>query len=144
VAIEWLRAGRGMRAIAVERDLIRAERIAFNARRLGVPELVVREGEAPDAMADLPIPDAIFVGGGVGTSGLLHHCWSRLEGNGRLVANAVTVTGEAALLAFHARHGGRLLRLSVSRAETVGGRLVWRPAMPVTQLSTRKTCAAAS
>lgn len=144
VAIEWLRAGRGMRAIAIERDPIRAARISFNARRLGVPELVVREGSAPHAMADLPRPDAIFLGGGVGAPGLLDHCWGRLEGNGRLVANAVTVTGEAALLAFHAQYGGRLLRLALSRLDTVAGRLVWRPAMPVTQLSTRKTCGAAS
>ena len=48
------------------------------------------------------------------------------------------------LLAFHAAHGGRLLRIALARAETIGGQLVWRPALPVTQLAARKPCAAAS
>ena len=144
VAIEWLRSGRGMRAIAIERDAVRAERIGANAEQLGVPELVVRIGEAPTALADLPQPTAIFVGGGAAIPGLIEHCWQRLAQGGRLVVNAVTVAGEAALLAFHAAHGGRLLRLGLARAEMIGGQLVWRPAMPVTQLATRKSCAAAS
>ena len=54
------------------------------------------------------------------------------------------LAGEAALLAFHAAHGGKLLRVGLSRSELVGGQLVWRPAMPVTQLSARKPCGAAS
>jgi precorrin-6Y C5,15-methyltransferase (decarboxylating) len=144
VAIEWLRAGRAMRAVAIERDPVRAERIADNARRLGVPELEPCRGEAPGCLDGLPEPDAIFVGGGISIPGLLDRCWSSLAAGGRLVANAVTVRGEAALLAFHAEHGGRLLRLALSRAETVGGQLVWRPAVPVTQLATRKPCVAAS
>jgi hypothetical protein len=28
--------------------------------------------------------------------------------------------------------------LNLARAETIGGQLVWRPAMPVTQLAARK------
>lgn len=144
VAIEWLRAGPAMRAVAIERDPARASRIRHNAAKLGVPELVLHEGEAPAALAGLAAPDAIFIGGGVAAPGLLDACWAKLGPRGRLVANCVTVAGEAALLAFHARHGGRLLRLALSRAEAVGGRLAWRPAMPITQLSTRKTCGAAS
>ena len=145
VAVEWLRSGVALRAVAVERDPVRAGRATRNAARLGVPELELRVGAAPDALAGLPRPDAIFVGGGVAAPGLLDLCWGKLLDNGRLVANAVTVAGEAALLAFHARRGGRLLRLAFSRCEPVaGGRLVWRPAMPVTQLAARKTCGAAS
>ena len=138
VAIEWLRSGHGLRAIAIERDPARAARIGANAERLGVPELVVRVGEAPAALGDLPEPRAIFVGGGAAVPGLLELCWRSLATGGRLVVNAVTVAGEAALLAFHVAHGGRLLRLSLARAETIGGQLVWRPAMPVTQLAARK------
>ncbi|MGD9509847.1 MAG: precorrin-6y C5,15-methyltransferase (decarboxylating) subunit CbiE [Geminicoccaceae bacterium] len=138
VAIEWLRAGRKMRAVAVERDCARAGRIAANAERLGVPELVVHTGAAPAALSDLPAPSAVFVGGGIASPGLLDLCWERLQSGGRLVANAVSISGEAALLAFHAAHGGRLLRLQLARAESIGAQLVWRPAMPVTQLAARK------
>ena len=138
VAIEWLRSGRTMTAIAIERDPVRAARIRSNAERLGVPELEVQVGEAPAALAGLAEPRAIFVGGGDAAPGLIGQCWQRLGHGGRLVVNAVTLAGEQALLAFHAAHGGRLLRLGLARAETVGGQLVWRPAMPVTQLAARK------
>jgi precorrin-6B C5,15-methyltransferase / cobalt-precorrin-6B C5,C15-methyltransferase len=145
VAIEWLRAGRDMRAVAIERDPGRAKRIEANAARLGVPELEVRQGAAPEALGDLlGAPDAIFVGGGSRAPGLLDRCWASLRPGGRLVVNAVTIVAEAALLALHAAHGGKLLRIGLTRSELVGGQLVWRPALPVTQLSARKPCGAAS
>ena len=143
VAIEWLRAGRRMRAVAIERDATRAARIGRNAARLGVPELEVRHGEAPGCLPS-GTPDAIFIGGGSGAPGLVDLCWSKLRPGGRLVVNAVTIAGEVAVLAFHGTHGGKLLRLALSRSEVKGGQLIWRPALPVTQLSTRKPCGAAS
>lgn len=144
VAIEWLRSGSSMRAIGVERDADRVARIGRNAARLGVPELEVRHGEAARILPELATPDAIFVGGGSGAPGLVDLCWSKLRPGGRLVANAVTIAAEAVLLAFQAAHGGKLLRLALSRSEVKGGQLVWRPALPVTQLSARKPCGAAS
>ncbi|MFA6022388.1 MAG: cobalamin biosynthesis bifunctional protein CbiET, partial [Rhodospirillales bacterium] len=78
-------------------------------------------------------PDAIFVGGGVSAPGMLDACWAALKPGGRLVVNAVTAEGEAALLAFHGRHGGHMTRLSLSRLAPVGGFHTWHPAMPVTQ-----------
>ena len=47
IAIEWLRAAPGARAIAVEQHAERAARAAANALRLGVPQLDVRIGRAP-------------------------------------------------------------------------------------------------
>lgn len=134
VAIDWLRTGPDMRAVAVERDPARAARARDNAARLGVPELAVVEGEAPGVLAGLPAPDAVFVGGGVADAGLMEACWAALRPGGRLVANAVTLAGEAALLACGARWGGSLTRLGLCRAEPLGGELAWRPALPLTQL----------
>jgi precorrin-6Y C5,15-methyltransferase (decarboxylating) len=144
VAIDWLRADPSLRAVAVERNAGRAAGIRANAARLGVPQLEVVEGEAPGCLGALPRPDAAFVGGGIGEPGLLAACWERLRPGGRLVANAVTLAGEAALLAFHARDGGRLVRIALARAEPLGGEVAWRPALPVTQLAVRKPCAAES
>jgi precorrin-6Y C5,15-methyltransferase (decarboxylating) len=56
-----------------------------------------------------------------------------LRVGGRLVANAVTLESEAVLTAWHARVGGGLTRIEISRAEPVGGLTGWRPMMPVTQ-----------
>nr|BFE79939.1 hypothetical protein GCM10020093_025400 [Planobispora longispora] len=65
IAIEWMRGHRANRAVAVERDPGRAARAARNAAGLGAPELTVVNGPAPAALAGLPRPDAVFVGGGV-------------------------------------------------------------------------------
>ncbi len=138
VAIEWLLAERTAGAIAIEREAERCARIARNASALGVPRLEVQQGAAPEALALLPAPDAVFIGGGLALPGLIETCWARLAPGGTLVANAVTVAGEAVLADWCARHEGTLTRLAVSRARPVGRHLAWRPLMPVTQLALDK------
>jgi precorrin-6Y C5,15-methyltransferase (decarboxylating) len=138
IAIEWLRAEPGARAVAVEARHDRADRIAENARRLGVPHLVVRAAAAPDALVTLDRPDAVFVGGGLTVPGVLDRCWRALLPGGRIVVNAVTLEGEQVLLRACAEHGGELLRLAVSHAEPLGGLRAWRPQLPVVQWSADK------
>jgi precorrin-6B C5,15-methyltransferase / cobalt-precorrin-6B C5,C15-methyltransferase len=140
IGIEWLRGGGG-RAIAIEPDSARLALIAENAAMLGAPELEIIPGQAPAALADLPTPDAVFLGGATGVPGVFEQAWSRLRPGGRLVANAVTVAGEARLAAWHAQHRGRLTRIAISEAEPLGGGHAWRPLMPVTQLCLSKTAA---
>jgi precorrin-6B C5,15-methyltransferase / cobalt-precorrin-6B C5,C15-methyltransferase len=60
VAIECARLGAA--AVAIERDPESCARIRRNAARHGAYVQVV-EGEAPDALHDLPEPDAVFIGG---------------------------------------------------------------------------------
>lgn len=61
VAIECARLGAAV--IAVERDPEAADLCGRNAAAHGVPVRIVR-GTAPAALAGLPDPDAVFVGGG--------------------------------------------------------------------------------
>jgi precorrin-6Y C5,15-methyltransferase (decarboxylating) len=133
VGIEWMRTHPSCRAIAIEPRDDRRARITANARALGVPGLVLVDGSAPAALAGLPRPDAIFVGGGVSVPGVLEACADALPTGGRLVANGVTVETEAVLAQWHARVGGTLTRIAIARAAPVGGFTGWRPAMPVTQ-----------
>ena len=133
VAIEWLLADPAMRAIAIEQRSDRAARLARNAAAFGVPGLEIVEGAAPAALATLPAPDAVFVGGGAGDAGVLDAASRVLRSGGRLVVNAVTLETEAALLARHAAFGGEIIRIAISRAEPLGGMTALRPALPVTQ-----------
>lgn len=139
IAAEWMRAHRDCRAVTVERDPARAARIARNADALGVPALRVVTGAAPAALAGLPRPDAVFIGGGLTAPGLLDACWDALPAGGRLVANTVTLESEALLAERYRAHGGELVRLSVAHAVPVGGFTGWRQAMPVTQWSATKS-----
>ncbi len=126
------------RAIGIEARADRLDNARGNAQALGVPHLDLRLGTAPDALKDLPPPDAVFVGGGASRDGVLDAVWQALPPGGRLVVNSVTLETEAILIAWQARHGGALLRLSVERAGPVGGRTGWRAAMPVVQWSVTK------
>lgn len=77
VAIECARIGAA--AIAIDRDPEAIELTARNAERYRVPVRVVH-GEAPAALADLPDPDAVFVGGGgAGLEAILDACIPRVR-----------------------------------------------------------------
>ena len=133
IAIEWLRSDRRCQAVAIEERQERCAMIVENALTLGVPGLEVVAGSAPRALAGLAAPDAVFIGGGAARAGVIEACWNALKPGGRLVANVVTVEGEAALLARQAQLGGTLSRIAIARAGPVGRYQGWRPLMPVTQ-----------
>jgi precorrin-6B C5,15-methyltransferase / cobalt-precorrin-6B C5,C15-methyltransferase len=133
IGIEWLRAEPLARAIAIEARADRGERAQRNAAALGVPGLRLVCGRAPAALAGLPAPDAIFVGGGLTADGMLETCWRRLSAGGRLVAHAVTVESEAVLHRWQRAEGGHLVRLDLSYLEPLGTFTTWRPALPVIQ-----------
>ena len=134
VAIEWIRAARYARAIGIEPRADRRAMAGANAMALGAPKLELVDGIVPDALGGLSAPDAIFIGGGLSRA-TFDAAWVALRPLGRLVANAVTLESEAALMALHAEFGGELVRISVCRAEPVGRLTGWRPSMPVTQWS---------
>lgn len=136
VGIEWLRAHPTTAAVAIESDPERAARIARNARALGVPRLQVVEGRAPGALAGLPDPDAVFIGGGATEPGLLEACRAALRSGGRLVVHGVTHQTEALLIEAHERLGGELTRISVEQAGPIGARFTgWTPARAVVSWS---------
>lgn len=138
IGIEWLRAGDDCRAIAIEPDADRRGLIERNRDALGVPDLVIVAERAPEALAGLPTPDAVFIGGGLTAEGVAEACWQALRPGGRLVANAVTVQSEAFLVGLRARIGGELTRIAVAHAAPLGRFDGWRSAMPVTILSAVK------
>ncbi|MDB4975220.1 MAG: precorrin-6y methyltransferase [Myxococcaceae bacterium] len=133
IGIEWTLAHPACRAIAIERERPRCERIERNARALGAPTLQVIEAAAPGGLEALPTPDAVFIGGGAGDPALFAACWARLRAGGRLVVNSVSLETEALLVSLHALHGGELRRLSIDSAVPLGSMRGWRPAMPVVQ-----------
>lgn len=138
IGIEWMRAHPSCRAIAVESDEGRQAFIEHNRDALGVPGLQLVRGRAPGALAGLPAPDAIFVGGGVTRENVLADCWAALKPGGRLVANAVTLQSELALVQWREQYGGELTRLHIAQAAPLGEFDTWRQALPITLLDTVK------
>jgi precorrin-6Y C5,15-methyltransferase (decarboxylating) len=131
VAIEWMLRHPANRAIAVEARGDRAARIARNAAALGVPDLAIVEGAAPAAVAGLPKPDAVFVGGGASNAGVLDAAWKALPQGGRFVVNAVTTAAQAELMRRHEAQGGELATIQIAHAAPLGRFHGLRPALPV-------------
>lgn len=132
VAIDFLRRAPRATAFAIDRDEKQIAMAERNARKTGVPHLNLVQAKLPDALADLPRPDAIFIGGGLSPE-VVTRCQNALGPGGVLVAHCVTIESELLLTQFWQQTGGSLMRLSVHHADPVGGFHGWRPLMPVTQ-----------
>ena len=133
VAIEWMLADPSNRAVAIEKNAARAQRIVRNSLGLGVPHLNVVIGEAPQVFCDAPPPDAVFIGGGATRTTMIERALDALPPGGRLVVNAVTLETQSVCVAHRARLGGDLVQIAVAHAEPIGAFTGWRPAMPVVQ-----------
>ncbi len=134
ISIEWLLAHPANRALAIESDAARAMRAKANAARLGVDRIEVLTARVPQGLPDGPLPDAVFVGGGV-SEALLEALWAMLRDGTRLVAHAVTLESEALLARWHGLKGGSLLRIELADAVPLGQRNGWRARYPVVQWS---------
>ena len=138
IGIEWMRTWPSCRTLAIEADEGRQQLIERNRDALGVPGLQLIRGKAPQALAGLERPDAIFIGGGVTREGVLDTCWQQLKPGGRLVANAVTLQSEMLLMSWRERHGGELTRVHIAQAQPLGEFDTWRQALPITLLDMTK------
>lgn len=136
VSVEWCRAGG--HAVAVETREDRAANVRANIAAFGLAgQMTVVEGSAPDALAGLAAPDAIFVGGGV-NQGLLQELWGKLPIHGRMVCNGVTLETEALLAEWHTTKGGSLMRIDIAQAAPLGRMRGWAASRPVVQWSVLK------
>lgn len=125
VSVEWCL--NGGRAVTVEPRPDRLANIAANIEAFGLTgRMRAVAGTAPEALAGLPAPDAIFIGGGASAAMI-----DALP-PARLVVNAVTLETEALVAALHAARGGSLTRLSVEEAAPLGRMRGWTPARSVT------------
>ena len=119
---------------AVEKDPERCRVIEANARAFGVTNLRVVPGTAPEALAGLPRPDRVFVGGAAGrVEAVLEAAWQALLPEGRLILVAVTLETLAAAAAWLHRRGRLTEAVCLNVARAASGRplTVWRSLNPV-------------
>jgi precorrin-4/cobalt-precorrin-4 C11-methyltransferase len=124
VAVEAAGLAPALQVYAVDRDPHALDLVKANAIRHGVTVHAVA-GSAPAVLAELPDPDAVFVGGG----GLpaLDATLARLRPGGRVVANFVLLDR-----ALEARTRlGAMCQVAVSRCQPLGDGLMLRPENPV-------------
>jgi precorrin-6Y C5,15-methyltransferase (decarboxylating) len=123
---------------AIERRAEQRACIAENVARFGATNVRLVAGEAPEALADLPDPDAVFVGGTGGRlRPILEMATCRLRPQGRLVLNFATLESLHEATAFLTCRGlaHELAQVSVARGSAVGGATRLAPLSPVFVLS---------
>ena len=134
IGIEWLLAG-GAWVEALEADPTRATRARGNVEAFGLTHRHrLHEARAPEGLAGLPVPDAVFIGGGA-SADLMNRLWNLIPSGSRLVMNAVTIETEALVLDWSSRYGGELLKIDLSEPVAIGAKRGWRSALPILQWS---------
>ena len=88
VAVEAARIAPQGKIYAIDKDVDSADLLRRNVERYGAGRVRVSIGTAPETLADLPDPDAVFIGGGgAAMPDIIATVINRLRPSGRLVAN---------------------------------------------------------
>jgi len=140
VSVEWARWNPSGAVHAIERHPERLEHLGVNRERFGVVNnLHIVSGCAPEALAELPDPQAVFIGGSSGSlHAMLEAVWARLLPGGRLVASAVTEDSRVDLHGFVGDREAEWTELSIARSERLAGQRVMRPYLPVLLMKMEK------
>jgi precorrin-6Y C5,15-methyltransferase (decarboxylating) len=92
VALEAARLDASLQVFAIERSASALAQIIDNIRAFGLPNIRPIAGEAPAILADLPDPNAVFIGGSGGLlDALIPSVVQRLQAGGRIVMNCITL-----------------------------------------------------
>ncbi|HRH74915.1 MAG TPA: hypothetical protein PLM62_17630, partial [Zoogloea sp.] len=130
LALEWARAvpTARVRAVGVEPTVL-----GVSMARAGVGDnLSAIPAASPQRCREWPMPEAVFIRGAAGLPEWPAAAWERLAPGGRLVATAEDDQARADLLAFAGQvPAAAWQELSLSRGETVAGRLRFAPSAPV-------------
>jgi len=134
VAIEASHLAQEGRVFAVEREPRRAAMIRENVRRIGAWLVETVQGEMPESLVELPDPDRVFFGGGLGqdTRALAHAC-RRLRPGGRVVVHAILLDTLMRVKDYFHTHNWNfgITQLQASQADRLAGDLRLRAQNPV-------------
>ncbi len=125
LSIEAARLAPEGHVYAVERKEEAIRLIEANGERFGLENLSVIEAEAPAGLENLPLADAVLIGGSGGHLAAILDCVAeKLREGGRLVLNCITVQTLAAALDYLHAHEAvyryEAIQVQVSRLRRVG------------------------
>ncbi len=91
VSIEAARLFPGLRVFAIERNKEQSKYINENKKIFGADNVELIQGEAPEALKALPVPDRVFIGGSATRLDEIVNSVARLMTIGIIVINATTI-----------------------------------------------------
>ena len=136
VSLEAARLNPELAVLTIEKNPEAQANIRANLKKHGAYNLQLVCGEAPEALAELPAPDRIFIGGsGQRLETIIETAVARLAPGGRIVINAVLAATEATALQCLQRLHLQVASstLAITRREYPGGALrVFNPITLIT------------
>lgn len=112
----------GLSVYGLERQASRLELIRRNRRKLGCVNYACTQGEAPEALAALPAPDRVFLGGGgAALESILQTCFDALNPGGLLAVSAVTMESEHLLYGWNAAARTGMFSLDIASESPIAG-----------------------
>lgn len=123
VSVEAARLYPGLKVYAIERDKEQLANIEENMVKFGARNIIIKSGEAPEALRDLPSPDRVFIGGSRGRLPEIIDCIMEKMVKGAIVLNAITLeTLNEALPALESNGlGPEVSQISVARSKVQNG-----------------------
>lgn len=134
VSVEAARAAHRGRVFAIEKREDALESLARNRDAFGLTNLTITAGEAPAALAGLPAPDRVFIGGSSGALASIVDAAVGANPHVRICATAITLETLAALMELLRKRdivGADIVQVAVSRAEVAGTYHLMRAENPV-------------
>ncbi len=139
VSIEVGRISPESQIYAIEKTAAGITLIQKNSQRFKVGQIIPVHGTAPEALANLPHPDRIFIGGSGGQlTPILDICQQRLQPNGLIVIALATLEHLTTVITWlkteaqqHRQWSDRLLQVHISQAVSVGALTRWSPQNPI-------------
>jgi precorrin-6Y C5,15-methyltransferase (decarboxylating) len=121
---------------AIERSTMGSELIRQNVARFATSNVMVVQGNAPQALAGIPAPHRVFIGGSQGQlPAILDHCAQHLLPQGRILVALATLESLAEITQWLQQHPdwqGQFQQLALQGSVAVGPLTRWAPLNPVT------------
>jgi precorrin-6Y C5,15-methyltransferase (decarboxylating) len=130
-----------LEVFAIEKDEEAYENLQVNIRRFGAIGVHPIAGTAPDVFAQLPDPDAVFIGGSGGKlEAILSAALERLKPEGRLVINCITLDNLARSWNWLRDHDAKpqVTSVQLARSRPLGDLYSLEPDSPLFILQARK------
>ena len=138
VSLEMAECCESGRVYAIERKEEACQLIEENKRHLGISNVEVVFGKAPDCLEDLPAPSHVFVGGSSGNLREILECALQKNPSVRIVLNTVTAETFAEAVTCMKTlpvKNPEIVQINVARGRKVGGYQMMTAQNPVSVIS---------
>lgn len=124
VSVEVAKMCPELRVFAIEKKKEQVNNVSKNKMKFDTENIEIVEGEAPEAMKDLPPPNRVFIGGSGGKLEEIVNCISEKMPSGIVIVNAVTLETLNNAIQYLEKNNFNLeiSEVSVSRSKILGGR----------------------